>query len=87
MSRLQNVLPSIISLAKGTFVHGRKILNGVLIANECLHSRVREIRPGSSYKLNRETAYEIIDKDYLQSMMHSIVVGVRWRAWIKEFVL
>lgn len=87
MSRLHKGLPSIISLAKGTFVHERKILNGVLIANECLHSRVKEIRPGSSYKLILETAYEIIDKDYLQSMMHWIVVAVRWRAWIKECVL
>lgn len=31
--RLQKVMPSIISFAQGAFVHGRQILDGVIIVN------------------------------------------------------
>ena len=45
-SRLQNVLPNLISIAQGAFIHWYQILDGVLLANECFYSRNRERRPG-----------------------------------------
>lgn len=35
------MLPSLVSLAQGAFVHGRQILIGVLIANKHMNSRVK----------------------------------------------
>lgn len=39
VGRLQKVLPKIIFQSEGTFVHGRQILDGVLVASERVHSK------------------------------------------------
>ena len=45
-SKFQKVLPNLISIAQGAFIHWYQILDGVLLANECIYSRNRERRPG-----------------------------------------
>lgn len=46
--RIQKVLPKIISSEQGAFVKGRQILDGILVASECVHSRLKERARGSS---------------------------------------
>ena len=55
--RLQKVGPCIISKEQGTFVSGRRILDGILVANECVHSRNKERKPGLICRLDLEKAY------------------------------
>ena len=59
-SRLQKVLPNLISPTH-PFVQGRQMLDGVLVANECLHSRNLHKRPGLICKLDLEKAYDRVD--------------------------
>eukprot|EP00268_Persea_americana_P022299 TRINITY_DN22188_c0_g1_i1.p1 TRINITY_DN22188_c0_g1~~TRINITY_DN22188_c0_g1_i1.p1 ORF type:complete len:288 (+),score=35.68 TRINITY_DN22188_c0_g1_i1:796-1659(+) len=82
--RLQKVLPEIISQEQGTFVKGRQILDGVLKANECIHSRDKERRPGLTRKLDLEKAYDRVDREFLQYLLYRMGFGATWQNWIKE---
>ena len=56
--RIQNMLPDIISKEQGAFVKGRQILDGVLVANKCVHLRNKNKIPGLICKLDLEKAYD-----------------------------
>ena len=44
-SRLQKMPPNLILLTQRAFVNGRQLLDGVVAANECIHSWNLHIRP------------------------------------------
>ena len=76
-NRLQKILPKLISVARGAFVHGRQIHDGVLIANKCIHSRKKEKRPGLIRKLDMEKAYDRVEWGFLQYLMRRMGFGVK----------
>eukprot|EP00268_Persea_americana_P057841 TRINITY_DN6958_c1_g1_i1.p1 TRINITY_DN6958_c1_g1~~TRINITY_DN6958_c1_g1_i1.p1 ORF type:complete len:168 (+),score=22.95 TRINITY_DN6958_c1_g1_i1:1084-1587(+) len=83
-TRLQKVLPNLITINQGAFVKGRQILDGVLIANEFIHSRNLEKKPGLICKLGLEKAYDMVDWDFLQYLICQMGFGQRRRTWIME---
>lgn len=85
-SRLQKVLPTIISQAQGAFVHGRQILDGLLIANECIHFGYHDGLPCVLCKLDFEKAYDTVDRSFLSYMLRGMGFGDRWRGWMQECV-
>lgn len=73
--RILKFLPSIISPSQGSLVRERQILDGVLIANECVHYRLKEGKLGLLCKLDLEKAYDRVDLGFLLYVLHRMGFG------------
>lgn len=60
-------------------MHGKKILDGLPIANECLHSRHKDRPQGVLCKLDLEKAYDRVDWGFLSYMMCKMGFRPKWQ--------
>ena len=84
--RIQKVMLKVISIEQWAFVKRTQILGDIPVANECVHSRLKERLPGIICKLDLEKAYDRVDWKFLQYMLRRMGFGEKWRMWIRECI-
>ena len=79
---LRSVMEKIISKSQGTFIRGRQTLDLVLIANECLDSRLSFGDQGIICKMDLEKSYDHVNWDFLLYMQRRCGFGEKRCSWI-----
>ena len=73
----------LISDSQNAFVKGQKILGFVLIAYECLDSRLKAGVPGVLCKLDVEKVYDHVHWEFLMFLLQQCGFFEKWRRWIR----
>jgi len=81
--RLTAVIDKIISPYQTTFIPGRNILEGVVILHEILHELKSKKSSGVILKLDFEKAYDKVDWNFLEEVLHRKGFSHTWIQWIK----
>jgi hypothetical protein len=81
-NQLSMVLAAVISPSQNAFVQGRQITDWVLVANECLNTRLKEDHPEVICKLDVEKEYDHVNWNFLLYLLERCGFSLKWQRWI-----
>jgi hypothetical protein len=80
------VIGKVISETQSAFVKYRKILDGILIANEVVNDANKRKKEMLMFKVDFEKAYDFVEWGYLDSVMVKMDFSSKWRQWVMTCV-
>lgn len=85
-NRLGYVIGGVISDIQSTFIKGRNILDGIMVANEVVDDARKNKKELLLFKVDFEKTYDSVNWQYLQMVMERMNFPKLWRKWIMECV-
>ncbi|GAU32797.1 hypothetical protein TSUD_152460 [Trifolium subterraneum] len=85
-NRSKLVMDTVISEPQSTFVKGRQIMDGILIANEVVDDAKKLKKEFILFNVDFEKAYDSVEWDYLNSVMAKMGFSVKLRQLIMTCV-
>jgi len=84
--RLRRVVSDLVGETQTTFVSGRQILDGALIANETVNWLKKKKKEGVLLKLDFQKAYDTINLDSMDMVLKEMGFTNKWRLWLKACI-
>nr|XP_025662026.1 uncharacterized protein LOC112757684 [Arachis hypogaea] len=84
--RMRAVMPGLVGETQSTFVQGRRIHDGALIACETMHCLKRIKGKAAIIKLDFQKAYDRVKMGFVDIVLEKMGFGRRWRTWVMECV-
>ena len=81
-NRLKPRLSALIAEEQSAFIPGRNISDGILLANEVIHSMRVKGGEGIVMKIDFAKAYDSVNWNCLLHIMECMNFGPKWRMWI-----
>ena len=73
-------------MEQGDFVEGRQILDGIIVAHECLHTAHFQNQASFALKLDIAKAYDNVNWQFLLAILKKFGFGDLFCKWIKEMI-
>jgi hypothetical protein len=85
-NRLKKMLPRLIPENQGGFVHGRQILDNIILVQEAIHSSYTKKEKGMAIKLDLANAFDRVRHDFLFAVMQRFGFDQQFINWVKACI-
>lgn len=86
-TRLASVIHKVVRHNQTTFISGRQILDGALLANEIISFAKQSDLNLLCLKVDFEKAFDSVCWSFLDDIMVNMGFGEKWRSWMSFLIL
>ncbi|GJW73644.1 RNA-directed DNA polymerase, eukaryota, reverse transcriptase zinc-binding domain protein [Tanacetum coccineum] len=84
---MNSLSPKVHKPEQSAFIKGRNILDGPLMLNEVMAWHRTRKKQLMIFKVDFEKAFDSLKWDFLDLVMEKLGFGIKWRSWIKGWLL